>query len=363
MGQKWITLENILVEKLILWGIGLGRDTTGKKVLISWGAIPESIVDVRVLKNRSNRIEGQILRVVKRSPLEAHLPAKFQVYGGCRWLPIPHEKQLEMKEQQIREVFVHTPEMVANATWHPIVASPELYGYRNKLEFSWWKYISAREGIDDKYRFGFHESGQFDRIVDCTYCVLGDDEVNDIFRAFDAFARENRLPTYDVKTNIGFWRHLVIRRSKKTGETMVIVSVNTLYLGEAQREEFKKILRSFISWMKVVTSAYLLHNTGNADIVQGKFEHISGTPVITEKLFDLEFEISPKSFFQTNTLGAEELYRVTGEMIRTKKSCCIWSLCRDRYHWYGPRESRKRSLFRGNRSRSKWGQYPKPRKK
>lgn len=115
----------------------MGRDASGKKILISGGAIPESIVDVRVLKNRSNRIEGQILRVVKRSPLEAHLPAKFQVYGGCRWLPIPHEKQLEMKEQQIREVFIHTPEMVANATWHPIVASPEVYGYRNKLEFSW----------------------------------------------------------------------------------------------------------------------------------------------------------------------------------------------------------------------------------
>lgn len=142
--------------------------------------------------------------------------------------------------------------------------------------------------------------------------------VNDIFRAFDAFARENRLPTYDVKTNIGFWRHLVLRRSKKTGETMAIVSVNTLYLGESQREEFKKVLRSFISGIKTITSAYLLHNTGKADIVQGNFEHISGTPVITEKLFDLEFEISPKSFFQTNTLGAEELYRVTGEMIRTK---------------------------------------------
>lgn len=143
--------------------------------------------------------------------------------------------------------------------------------------------------------------------------------MNDIFRAFDAFARENRLPTYDVKTNIGFWRHLVIRRSKKTGETMVIVSVNTLYLGESQREEFKKALKSFISGIKVITSAYLLHNTGKADIVQGNFEHIAGTSVITEKLFDLEFEISPKSFFQTNTLGAEELYRVTADMIETEK--------------------------------------------
>lgn len=105
--------------------------------MISGGAIPESTVDIRVLKNRSNRIEGQILRVVKKSPLEEKLPEHFQVYGGCRWLPIPHKKQLEMKEQQIREVFIHHPEMVTSVTWHPIVASPEIYGYRNKVEFSW----------------------------------------------------------------------------------------------------------------------------------------------------------------------------------------------------------------------------------
>lgn len=83
---------------------------------------------------------------------------------------------------------------------------------------------------------------------------------------------------------------------------MVIISVNINYLGEKQRDEFKKALKSFISGISVITSAYLLHNTGNADIVQGFYEHISGTPVITEKLFDLDFEISPRSFFQTNTL-------------------------------------------------------------
>ena len=115
----------------------MGRDASGKKILISGGVIPESIVDVRVLKDRSNRIEGQLLRVVQKSPLEAELPPHFQVYGGCRWLPIPYEKQLQIKEQQIREVFIHTPEIVAGVVWHPIVASPEIYGYRNKVEFSW----------------------------------------------------------------------------------------------------------------------------------------------------------------------------------------------------------------------------------
>lgn len=316
--MKWNTINNVFVEKLILWGIGMWRDESGKKILISGGAIPESTVDVRVLKNRSNRIESQLLRVVKKSPIEADLPEHFQVYGGCRWLPIPYEKQLEIKEQQTKEVFIHHPDMVEWVTWHPIVSSPQVYGYRNKVEFSWWKYISAREWVDEKYRFWFHESGQFDRIIDCTYCVLWDDIVNDIFRAFDNFARENRLPTYDVKTHIGFWRHLVIRRSIKTWETMVLVSVNTAYLWQAQFDEFRKFLRSFISQLKPITSAYLLHNTGNADVVQGKLDHLSGTETITEKLFDLEFEISPKSFFQTNTLWAEELYRVTWEMIRTK---------------------------------------------
>lgn len=86
-----------------------------------------------------------MLRVVKKSPLEVELPRNFQLYGGCRWLPIPHEKQLEIKEQQIKEVFIHTPELVKDVAWHPIVGSPEIYGYRNKVEFSWGKYISARE--------------------------------------------------------------------------------------------------------------------------------------------------------------------------------------------------------------------------
>lgn len=138
--------------------------------------------------------------------------------------------------------------------------------------------------------------------MNCTYCVLGDEVVNDIFTAFNAFARENRIPTYDVKTGVGFWRHLVIRRSKKTGETMVIVSVNINYLGEDQQAEFRKALKKFIGIIPAITSGYLLHNTGKADIVQGLFEHIAGTKTITEKLFNLEFEISPKSFFQTNTL-------------------------------------------------------------
>lgn len=142
--------------------------------------------------------------------------------------------------------------------------------------------------------------------MNCTYCVLGDEKVNDIFHAFDRFARESDFPTYDVKRNEGFWRHLVIRRSKKTDETMVILSVNTDYINNKpeiikQKEGLIDGLRTLGQSLQI-TSFYLLHNTGKADIVQGEFEILMGNPTISEKLFDLTFEISPKSFFQINTL-------------------------------------------------------------
>ena len=324
--QKNEIIPNITIDKLILWGTGLATDpTTGKRIIISGGAIPWSIVDIRVVKNRSNRIEGQILNVVKKSPLEASLPEHFQVYGGCRWLPIPYEEQVKIKEQQIREVFHHVPELTKDTTWHPIQVSPEIYGYRNKVEFSWGKYISGREWIHEEYRFGFHAAGQFDRIIDCSYCALGDEVTNTLFHIFDQFARESRLPTYDTKIYQGFWRHLVIRRAKKTDETMVILSVNTDFLGEKTDsvvEDFRVALKSLVDVFKekhiIVDSFYLLHNSGRADIVQGDYELISWNPIITEKLFDLTFEISPRSFFQTNTLGAEVLYRTTQDMIHTQ---------------------------------------------
>jgi 23S rRNA (uracil1939-C5)-methyltransferase len=111
--------------------------------------------------------------------------------------------------------------------WHPIVASPEIYGYRNKLEFSFGKYISAKEGIHDEFRFGFHKQGEFDRIIDCSFCVLASDSVNEIFQEVNRLSRASGIPTYDPKTAKGVWRHLVVREAKTTGQKMLVYSLNT----------------------------------------------------------------------------------------------------------------------------------------
>lgn len=126
---------------------------------------------------------------MKRSLLEQDLPPRWQVYGGCKWLPIPYAKQLEIKETQVKEAFHHLKEYTEDTVFHPITPSPEQVGYRNKVEFSWGKYISDREGVYDDFRFGFHAPAQFDRIIDCTYCVLADEEINAIFAKIDTLSR------------------------------------------------------------------------------------------------------------------------------------------------------------------------------
>jgi 23S rRNA (uracil1939-C5)-methyltransferase len=143
--KKYDILENIKIEKLIFGGSGLATAPDGRRVIISGGAIPDAIVNLRILKTKKNHIEAQIFQTITKSPLEKEIPSEWQLYGGCKWLPIPYEKQLEIKNQQIHEAFHHLKDSLKETEFHPIIASPESEHYRNKVEFSWGKYISARE--------------------------------------------------------------------------------------------------------------------------------------------------------------------------------------------------------------------------
>ena len=105
--KKHDTLSDIRVEKLIFGGSGLATAPDGRRIIISGGAIPESRVDLRILRVKKNHLEAQILRTITPSPYEQKLPEHYQVYGGCKWLPIPYDTQLEIKEAQITEAFHH----------------------------------------------------------------------------------------------------------------------------------------------------------------------------------------------------------------------------------------------------------------
>lgn len=320
--KKYDILENIRIEKLIFGWSGLATASDGRKIIISGGAIPETIVDLRIIKSKKNHLEAQILRTVIRSPLEVDIPSHWQLYGGCKWLSIPYSKQLEIKELQIIEAFHWLRNETKDTSWHPIIRSPDSEHYRNKVEFSWGKYISEREGKNEEYRFGFHIQWQFDRIEDCWYCVLADEVTNQIFKDIDIFARKSNLPTYDPKTNIWFWRHLVIRRAKKTWETMIILSVNGIFEWSeihkiGSKEHFiTDMIQQLSKKYESITSVFLLENTSRADVVQWNQVLLFGNKTITDELLWVTFEIQPKSFFQVNTLGAEKLYQRVIDSIR-----------------------------------------------
>lgn len=357
--KKNTILENIHIDKLIFGGKGLALAPDGRKIIIAGGAIPGSVVNLRVLRVKSSYLEAQIVDTVQKSPLEQELPAHFQVYGGCKWLPINYPEQLRIKAEQVRESF-HNVEKYWNEdiknspvslsldsspsptlppreregnqgeeshsvlreppVFHPIVSSPEIYGYRNKVEFSWGKYISEKEGIHDTFRFGFHAQAQFDRIIDCDFCVLADDETNAIFREINEYSRKSGLPTYDPKTNIGFWRHLVVRKAHFTDEIMLIFSVNHEFEGYDRKHEGDILVLAgrLMEQFPHIVSVYLLQNSGRADIVTGEALLLKGKSTITEHLLGKTFEINPKSFFQTNSLGAEKLYTVVRDMLQTE---------------------------------------------
>ena len=308
-------LDNILVEKLIFSGQGLARREDGKKILISGGAIPESRVRVRVLREKSHVIEAQLMETMSPSPLEEKLPEHFQVYGGCRWLPIRYDAQLAIKAGQIREAFHSLGDRVDEGVFGDIIPSPNIYGYRNKNEFSFGQYISHREGKHELFRFGFHVPGIYDRVIDCTYCVLADDSVNALFRSVDTYARASGLTTYDPHTHAGFWRHFVVRKGHYTNEMMAIFSVNS----PAGDRDIHSRMTDFAQTLQKehpnLTSVYLLHNTGRADIVAGDYACIAGSSVIRDQLLGRMFAIGPRSFFQTNTLGAEKLYQTVLDML------------------------------------------------
>ena len=313
-------LKNIIIDKLIFGGKWLGIAPDGRKVIISWWCIPGSIVNIRILKERKSHYEWQQLDIVKKSPIEIPLPEGFQMYGWAKWLTISYPDQLRIKSEQVREAFHYLRDFTCDTQWHPIIPSPEIYGYRNKVEFSWGKYISAREWVHDEFRFGFHAQGQFDRIEDCTYCALADPETNSIFQSVNTLSRASGFSTYDPKTGEGFWRHLVIRRGKPEGEVMLIFSVNGLYAEKSGDIKifFTKMVQQLTEKFGNIVSIYFLENIGRADIVTGNPILLFGKPSISAELLGLTFDIQPKSFFQVNTLWAEKLYTVASEFIQQK---------------------------------------------
>ncbi len=283
------------------------------KVLFVQNAVPGDIVDVQVNKKRKSFYEGYVTQYHKLSDLRVEpFCSHFGTCGGCKWQPIPYSEQLKFKQREVENNLkrigkVELPEITT------ILASKKDQFYRNKLEFTFsnkrWLEKTEMEIADDsteRYGLGFHIPGMFDKVVDVEKCYLQDEPSNSIRLAIKDYALQNGLTFFDIRNHVGFLRTLIIRTST-TGEVMVIV---TFYHEDVEKRE--GLLNHLKEKFPEITALmYVINEKANDTIADQEVVCFHGREYIEERMEDLKFRIGPKSFYQTNSEQAYELYKVT----------------------------------------------------
>ncbi len=308
--KKYPLLTNVQVSGYAAGGKALAR-VDGKVIFIT-GAVPGDVVNVQLIKNKKDWGEGFVAQVIEYSkdrtvPFCEH----FGVCGGCKWQMLPYKKQLEYKQQEVEETLTRIGKAVLPKVM-PIIGSREMIHYRNKLEFTFSdrRYLTREEVKNAQANsfekaLGYHAPQIFDKVIDIQTCWLMDDVNNRVRNTVRSYALAHNLSFYNIRQHTGWLRNLMIRHCT-TGELMVNLCINY------QDDEALKLLfdHLLLEIPEITTLLYTINTKWNDSIYDLEPQVYFGRGYVTEKLGDLSFIISPKSFFQTNTKQAEVLYGV-----------------------------------------------------
>ena len=306
-------LENIEITAIAAEGKALAR--VDDRVVFVPYVVPGDVVDLQVKRKKHSYMEAVCVAIHKHSPLRDTPKCQhYGVCGGCKWQCLKYEEQLKAKQQQIIDNLtrigkIEIPEV------SPILGSEKIFEYRNKLEFGFsnrrWmteKEISAGEDITNKNALGFHITGAFDKILDIEQCHLMSNITNDIRNFIRDYALEKSLTFYDLRLNQGLLRSMMLRDSN-TGELMVLMQfrIDT----KEDKANALELLQAIADRFPEITSLLYVDNHkcndtfGDQEIICFK-----GTDFIYEEMEGLKFKVGPKSFYQTNTDQAYNLYKV-----------------------------------------------------
>ena len=318
--------ENVKISDIGAEGKAIAK--VGDMVVFTKLAIPGDVVDLQVTKKRKRYQEAFIKEYKQLSDdrIEAFCE-HFGTCGGCKWQMLPYQKQLYYKQKQVKDQLtrigkVDLPEI------SPILGSEEETFYRNKLEFTfsnkrWLTYQEVEDGgeITKPNALGFHVPGLFDKVININKCWLQAEPSNRVRNFINKYASENQLEYFDIKEQKGFLRTLIIRTTF-TGELMIIL---TFYHEDIEKRE--GILNALKSEFPEITSLlYVINNKGN-DTITDQIVHVfSGRDYILEEMEGLKFKIGPKSFYQTNSEQAYELYKVAREFASLSGSEIVYDL-------------------------------------
>lgn len=294
-------------------------DQEDREIIVK-NVVPGEKVRVSVNKIRKGKVEGRLLEVLQKAKTEIDPPCPhFGTCGGCTYQNLPYEEQLRMKEAQVRELM---DAVISDYVFEGIKESPAKEEYRNKMEFSF-----GDEYKDGPLALGMHKRGSFHDIVTVSDCRIVDEDYRNILECTRAYFEEHDVPFYHRMRHEGYLRHLLVRKAVKTKEILVDLITTSGYTGEeALLAGWKEALLKLNLKGKF---AGILHtkNDSLADVVKDEGTDILyGADFFYEELLGLKFKITPFSFFQTNSLGAEVLYQTAREYIGETKDKVIFDL-------------------------------------
>ncbi len=296
--------------------------TEGMVCFVS-NCVPGDVVDLQVTKKKHSYMEAKVLRIVEPSPHRCEARCKhYGVCGGCKWQILPYADQLKYKQQQIIDNLIRIGK-VELPPISPILGSKQIYEYRNKLEFScsdkrWypWEEIEAAGGldkVDSTYGLGFHIPGAFDKVLDIEECHLMPEINNRIRNGVRAYARAHALSFYNEHTHEGLVRTLILRTNHK-GEMMLIVCFGSSLSNESNHIAAMGLLDYLHQqFPQIISLQYVENLKYNDSIGDQEVVVYAGEDHIVEEMEGLRFKVGPKSFYQTNTEQAYELYKVARE--------------------------------------------------
>ncbi len=311
--------KNIFVENADIVDISSEGKSVAKvngMVIFVDGGVPGDIADVMITRKKNNYAEGQVVTIKKPSPNRVSPVCEhFGYCGGCKWQHMNYETQLLFKQKTVEDALTRIGHLDIS-TLQPIVANKENYFYRNKLEFSFSdkKWLTTEEiksgaEIDNRNALGFHIPKMFDKILDIKNCYLQQEPSNSIRNEIRDFANKHGLTFFGVRDKTGLLRTLMIR-SSSNGELMVLIQ-----FFENQPENIDLLLNHLKNQFPQITSLqYVINQKGNDTLQDLEIITFYGRDHIFEEMEGLKFKISAKSFYQTNSPQAYELYKITRDL-------------------------------------------------
>ena len=280
--------------------------------------VPGDVVDLQVKRKKNHYAEAVAVKFYEKSPLRVEpFCSHFGVCGGCKWQCLSYEEQLKYKQKQVFDNLTRIGK-VELPEFRPILGSEKTRFYRNKLEFTfsnkrWLTEEEVKQDVkyDQMNAVGFHIPGAFDKVLAIDKCWLQDDISNQIRNAVRDYTYAHNFPFFDLRSQEGLLRNIMIRTSS-TGELMVVLQCKVT--GDDDRRKMEEILQFMADSFPQITSLmYVINNTCNDTIGDLDVEVFKGNDHIFEEMEGLRFKVGPKSFYQTNSEQAYNLYKVARE--------------------------------------------------